>query len=50
MWDNPKGSELDPTVDVRWRCKKNSSVLSCIRKRTKEGCDRGIEVGTVLRG
>jgi len=27
--------------------KNSPSVLSCIGKRTKEGCDRGSEVGTV---
>jgi len=48
MQDNPEGSELDPANDVSKHCKKNSpSVLSCIDKRTKEGCDRGGEVGTV---
>jgi len=31
-------------------CMKNSpSVLSCIGKRTREGCDRGSEVKTVQR-
>jgi len=55
MRDNPKGSDLDNTFfcqiffseadDVR---RKNySSVLSCIDKKTKEGCDRDSEVGTV---
>jgi len=40
MRDNPKGSELDHAESVRKRCKKNSpSVLSCIGKRTREGCD-----------
>jgi len=29
---------------------KNSFVLSCIGKRTKEGCDRGSEVDTVHSG
>jgi len=48
MRDNPEEGELDPTEDVRRRCKKNSpSVLSCIGKRTREGCDHGSEVGTV---
>jgi len=47
MWDNP-GGEPDPAVHDRRRCKKNSpSVLSCIHKRTKEGCDRGSEDETV---
>jgi len=51
MRDNPEGGELDPADDVHKRCKKNSpSVLSCIDKRTKEGCDRGSEVGTVHSG
>jgi len=30
---NPEEGELDPAVDVRRRCKKNSSVLSCIGKK-----------------
>jgi len=48
MQDNPDGGELDPANDVRRCCKKNSSfVLSCIDKRTKEGCDGGSEVRTV---
>jgi len=43
MQDNPEGEA---------ECKKNSpSVLSCIGKRTREGCDRGSEeVGTVQSG
>jgi len=45
--DNPKGGELDLAVDGRTRCKKNSSVLSCIDKRTKEGCDRDSAIRTV---
>jgi len=46
MRDNPGGE--DPADDVHRRCKKNSpSVLSCTGKRTREGCDRGSEVGTV---
>jgi len=49
MRDNPEGGELDPVVDARRRCKKNSFVLSCLDKRIKQGCDRGSEVGTVLR-
>jgi len=45
---NPEGGELNPAVDIRRRGKKNySSVLSCIGKKTKEGCDRGSGVGTV---
>jgi len=48
MRDPPEEGELDPAVDVRRRCMKNSpSVLSCIDKRTKESCNRGSEVGTV---
>jgi len=49
MRGNPEGGELDLAEDVQFvhrRCKKNSFVLSCIGKRTKEGCDRGSEVGT----
>jgi len=43
--------ESDPAEGVRRRCKKNSpSVLSCIDKRKREGCDRGSEVGTVHSG
>jgi len=30
MQDNPEGGELDPAEGVRRRCKKNSSVLSCV--------------------
>jgi len=42
MRDNPEGGDLDPAEDVRKCCKKNSSsVLSCIGKRAKEGCDCG---------
>jgi len=49
--DNPEGGELDPADDVCRCCKKNSPyVLSCIGKRTKEGCDRISEVGTVHSG
>jgi len=44
MRDNPEGGKLDPADDVRRRCMKNSSVLSCIGKRAKEGCDRGSKV------
>jgi len=48
MRDNPGGDELDPAEGVRSYCKKNSpSVLSCIGKWTREGCDCGSEVGTV---
>jgi len=45
MRDNP-GGELDTAVDD---CKQNSpSISSCSDKRTNEGCDRDIEVWTVL--
>jgi len=48
MRDNSNRGNLDPADDVRRRCKKNSSsILSCIDKRTEEGCDRGSEVGIV---
>jgi len=47
MRDSPEGGESDPAEGVRSRYMKNSSVLSCIGKRTREGCDRGSEVGTV---
>jgi len=51
MQDNPGGGELDPAEGIRMRCKKNSpSVLSCIGRRTKKGCDRGNEIGTVRSG
>jgi len=47
MQDNPGGGESYPAEGVCRRCKKNSpSVLSCIGKRTREGCDRGSEVGS----
>jgi len=32
MWDNPEGGELDPAKGVRKHCKKNSSILSCIKR------------------
>jgi len=45
--DNPEGGESDPAEGVCRRSKKNSpSVLSCIGKRTREGCDRGSRVGS----
>jgi len=50
MRNNQGGGELDPAEGVCRRCMKNSSVLSCIGKRTKEGCDRGSEVETVHSG
>jgi len=41
MQDNPEDGELDSAADVRRRCKKNfPSILFCIGKRAKEGCDR----------
>jgi len=46
MQDDPGGGESDPVEGVRWRCKKNSFILSCIGTRTGEGCDRDSEVGT----
>jgi len=49
MQDQPERDELDLAVGVRRRCKKNSSVLSCI-KRTREGCDRGSKLRTVYSG
>jgi len=43
--------ELDPAKGARRRCKKNFlSVLSCIGKRSREGCDRGSEDRTVHSG
>jgi len=51
MRDNPAGGELDPANDVCMRCKKNfPSVLFCIGKMTREGCNRGSEVGTFHSG
>jgi len=47
MLGNPEGSELNPAVDDRRCCKKSPFVLFCIGKRTREGCDRGSEVGTI---
>jgi len=47
MRGNPEEDELDPAADIRRCCKKNSFVLSCIGKRTKEDCYRNREVGTV---
>jgi len=49
--DNPVGDESDPAEGLHRRCKKNSpSVLSCIGKKTREGCDCGSEVWTVHSG
>jgi len=51
MRDNPEGGESDHAEGVRRRCMKNSSsVLSCMGKRTTEGCNRGSEIGTVHSG
>jgi len=51
MWDNLGGSELDPAESVRRRCEMNSpSVLSCIGKKTREGCDGSSEFETFHRG
>jgi len=51
MRNNPEGGELYTADDVRKLCKKNSpSVLSCISKRAREGCDQGSEVGAVHSG
>jgi len=51
MQDSQGGDESDPAEGVRRRCMWNSpSVLSCIGKRIKEGCDRGSEVETVHSG
>jgi len=53
MRNNPKGVELDPEEDVRRACKNNYPsilFLSCISKRTKDGCDYGSEVRTFHNG
>jgi len=50
MRDNSKRAKLNPAEGAHRRCKKNSSVLSNVGKRTREGCDRGSEVGTVHSG
>jgi len=50
MQGNPEEGEIYPADNVRRRCKKNSSVLSCIDMRTKEGRDSGSEDGTVHSG
>jgi len=42
MRDNPEGGELDPAEGVHRRCMKNS-ILSCIGKTTREGCNRSSE-------
>jgi len=47
MRDNPEEGELDPAESARKHCKKNSpSILSCIVKRTKEGCDCSSKIGS----
>jgi len=49
--DNPRIGELDHAEGVRKRCKKNSSsVISSIGNKTREGCDRYSEGGTVDSG
>jgi len=51
MRDNPHGGKLDAADDVCRRCKNNfPSVLSCIGKRTREGCGRGREVEIIHNG
>jgi len=51
MRDSQGGGETDPAEGGRKRCMKNfSSVLSCIGKKTIEGCDRGSEVEAVHSG
>jgi len=47
MRDSQGGGESDPAEGVRRRCIKNSPfVLSCIGKRTKEGCVSEVETFT----
>jgi len=51
MRDSQGGGESDPAEDVRRRYMNNSpSFLSCIGKRSKEGCNRGSKVETVHSG
>jgi len=45
--DSQGGGESNLAEGVRRRCIKNSFVLSCIDMKTRKGCDRGSEVGTV---
>jgi len=51
--NSTEGGEPDPAVDHNRghrRLKTNAiSVLSCIGKRTKEGCDRGSEDGQITQ-
>jgi len=48
MRDSQRGGESDPAEGVRRGCMKNfPSILFCISKKTKEGCDRGSEVEIV---
>jgi len=46
MRDNLKG-ELDPAVMTAGAAR--ILCLTCIDKRTKEGCDRGSEVETAIK-
>jgi len=50
MRDSQGGGESGPAESVCRRCMKNSSVLSCIGKRTKDSCDCGSEVERVHSG
>jgi len=51
MRDSQGGGESDLAEGVCRCCMKNSPfVLSCIDKRTKEGCDCGSKVETVHSG
>jgi len=36
MQNNPEGGDLEPADDVHSRCKKNSSVLSYIKRGQKK--------------
>jgi len=47
---DPEGGELDPEIDDRIRCKKNSSVSSSIDGGQKKAATVGAEVGTVHSG
>jgi len=50
MQNSQGEGESDLAEGVRRRCIKNSPVLSCVGKRTREGCDRGSKVETVHSG
>jgi len=50
MTDNFEGGELNPVEGVRRHYKKNFSVLSCLGRRARGGCDRGSEVEKVHSG